>query len=96
VSIAPAAHTRSVLTTDSWITPRWLIDRLGPFDLDLCACTPQPWPCAARQYTEADNGLLMPWDGLVWLNPPYGRATGAWLNRLALHGEGIALVFART
>lgn len=30
------------------------------------------------------------------MNPPYGRALGTWLNRLALHGDGIALVFART
>ena len=39
---------------------------------------------------------MLPWHGLVWLNPPYGREAGAWLNRLALHGAGIALVFART
>ncbi len=89
------AHTRRAgLTTDSWITPRWLIDRLGPFDLDPCACDPQPWPCAVEQWTE--NGLMRPWHGLVWLNPPYGLQLGAWLNRLALHGDGIALVFART
>ena len=93
-SIAPPCHTRRPETTDDWITPKWLIDMLGPFDLDPCACDPQPWPCAIKQYTE--NGLLRPWHGLVWLNPPYGRVLGAWLNRLALHGNGIALVFART
>jgi len=94
MSIAPPCHTRNEITTDSWITPKWLIDRLGPFDLDPCACSPQPWPCAAEQYTE--NGLLLPWHGLVWCNPPYGSATAAWLNRMALHNNGIALVFART
>jgi hypothetical protein len=94
MSIAPPVHTRSSSTTDSWITPKWLIDMLGPFDLDPCACDPQPWPCADRSYTE--NGLLLPWTGFVWCNPPYGSAIGAWLNKLALHGNGIALVFART
>jgi hypothetical protein len=93
-SIAPPAHTRSAQTTDSWITPKGLIDRLGPFDLDPCACVPQPWPCARESYTE--HGLLRPWLGMVWLNPPYGRALAPWLNKLALHGQGIALVFART
>ena len=94
-SIAPPSHTRREgLTTDSWITPRWIIDRLGPFDLDPCACDPQPWPCAHENWTE--NGLMLPWHGLVWLNPPYGRQLGIWLNRLAVHGSGIALVFART
>lgn len=31
-------------STDDWISPRWLLDRLGEFDLDPCACDPQPWP----------------------------------------------------
>jgi hypothetical protein len=95
-SIAPPAHNRGNHTTDSWITPKWLIDRIGPFDLDPCACIPQPWPCASRQYTIEDNGLLQPWKGLVYCNPPYGKQTAAWLDRMALHGNGIVLVFART
>ncbi len=36
------------------------------------------------------------WNGFVWCNPPYGKALGTWLNRMAVHGNGIALVFART
>lgn len=95
-SIAPPAHTRGEHTTDSWITPKWLIDRFEPFALDPCASDPQPWPCAKRQYTIEDNGLLQPWSGSVWCNPPYGRALGEWLSRCALHGDAIALVFART
>jgi hypothetical protein len=51
---------------------------------------------ALRRYSLPDDGLLLPWEGRVWLNPPYGSATGAWVRRLAAHGDGIALVFART
>ena len=25
------------VSTDEWYTPRWIIDELGPFDLDPCA-----------------------------------------------------------
>lgn len=32
----------------------------------------------------------------VLMNSPYGKNLGAWLNRLALHDNGIALTFART
>src|SRR5699024_10009307 len=32
----------------------------------------------------------------IWLNPPYGAETWAWLDRLAEHGRGIALIFGRT
>ncbi len=87
-----AHHGRS----DSWITPPEIIEALGPFDLDPCAADPQPWPCAAKSYTEKDNGLSMPWDGRTFLNPPYGPETEKWLAKLAVHHDGIALTFART
>lgn len=32
----------------------------------------------------------------MWLNPPYGQQAAQWLARLADHGRGIALIFART
>jgi hypothetical protein len=95
-SIAPPAHTRRTTTTDDWITPKWLVDRLGLFDLDPCESDSQPWPCAKRGYRFKQNGLVQPWDGEVWLNPPYGQQTGSWLQRLKVHGNGMALVFART
>lgn len=95
-SIAPPNHTRGDKTTDSWVTPQSLIERLGQFDLDPCASTPQPWPCADRQYTVADDGLSKPWHGLVYCNPPYGRQLGNWLSACRRHGNAIALIFART
>ena len=39
---------------------------------------------------------MLPWNGRIWLNPPYGKQTQIWLNRLAAHGTGTALIFART
>lgn len=32
----------------------------------------------------------------MWCNPPYGKDTGLWLKKFVEHGNGIALVFART
>lgn len=51
---------------------------------------------AACHYSRADDGLSQPWHGRVWLNAPYGRGIGRWLDRRAAHGDGLALVFART
>ena len=34
--------------------------------------------------------------GLVWCNPPYGQQTVYWLERMSIHNNGIALIFART
>ncbi len=83
---------------EEWLTPPELIAALGEFDLDPCAPPPnrRPWPMAKQHYDKAMDGLAMPWVGRVWCNPPYGRLTFAWLNRLAAHGNGIALIFART
>lgn len=83
-------------TKEDWLTPPELLQALGAFDLDPCASTHQPWRTAETQYTVHDNGLAKPWFGRVWMNPPYGRQTGKWMERLAHHGNGIALIFART
>ena len=91
------SHQSSVGKSQTHITPRWIIDRLGPFDLDPCAADPRPWDCAARNVVEAEDGLSQPWRGRVWLNPPFDRyAVGAWIRKLAGHGDGIALLHART
>lgn len=90
------AHQSAQAETVVWLTPPYVLDALGPFDLDPCACTDRPWDTAARHYTAEDDGLAQTWDGFVWMNPPHGKAAGAWLERLAGHGNGIALVFART
>lgn len=93
----PQPHQNGRDTSDVWLTPPALIKALGPFDLDPCTPHVQPWPTAARRYTEADDGLAHPWDGRVWLNPPYSRpAYSLFMARMADHGRGTALIFART
>lgn len=94
--MAIGGHHNPVPKSDVWLTPPWLLERLGPFDLDPCAAVGQPWPSAKRHFTIHDDGLAQPWAGRVWLNPPYGRRTAFWLRRLAAHGVGTALIFART
>ena len=83
--------------TDDWLTPPELIDAAGPFDLDPCACPGQPWGTAVHHYfLPEQNGLLLPWKGCVWCNPPYGPHIEDWARRLSLHDDGLLLVFART
>jgi phage N-6-adenine-methyltransferase len=81
---------------DEWLTPPELIKALGDFDLDPCSPIIRPWDTAKKHYTIEDNGLIQDWKGRVWLNPPYGRETFKWIDKLAKHGNGIALIFART
>lgn len=95
-------HESPRARTSVWLTPPSVIDALGgwqSFDLDPCAAPePRPWRTAVRMNAQADaNGLLIRWHGRVWLNPPYDAdVVGKWLSRLADHGRGTALIFART
>lgn len=86
----------TTVDTDRWLTPRWVLDALGAFDLDPCGAP--GWNTATEVWTpeEVGDGLSMPWRGRVWMNPPYGSASTAWLQQLAAHGTGTALIFART
>lgn len=88
----------SVSGTVVWLTPPYIIEALGPFDLDPCSppASERPFETAASYWTEADDGLVQPWHGRVWMNPPYGPGMVKWLTKLATHGDGYALVFART
>lgn len=97
---SPNANPEDGHGTDTWITPQFVIDALGgwqSFNLDPCAPEIQPWPTACQRYTEAENGLIQPWEGRVWLNPPYSQKLMAdFMLRLANHNHGTALIFART
>ena len=89
-------QSRPSAGTHDWLTPPDIVRALGEFDLDPCAAMNQPWQTASLMIAPPHNGLDAEWHGRVWLNPPYGAHTAAWLRRLADHGDGVALVFART
>jgi hypothetical protein len=91
-----SGHQSARMKNDEWLTPPEIIHALGLFSLDPCAPINRPWDTAIQHYTITDNGLKLPWFGRVWLNPPFGREAVKWLRRLRDHGNGIALVPART
>ncbi len=89
--------SRPVAASHVWLTPPEILRSLGRFDLDPCAApSPRPWETAERHIELPEDGLNSAWNGRVWCNPPFGNFTGAWLKRMAEHGNGIALTFART
>lgn len=99
---AMGGHQSARPKTTTWLTPPEIIMALGgwqSFDLDPCAAPlPRPWPTARRMNAQQDaNGLAIEWDGRVWMNPPYtSAALRRWLQKLAGHNHGTALIFART
>tara|TARA_A100001391_G_scaffold164866_1_gene124661 strand:+ start:464 stop:1228 length:765 start_codon:yes stop_codon:yes gene_type:complete len=92
------SHQSATPGTNTWLTPKFIIDALGPFDLDPCpAPDPSIIPTAREIITLEQDGLAHEWFGRVFLNPPYQRdVIGRWLGKLDTHGIGTALIFART
>lgn len=75
-------------------TPQWIFDQLDlKFDLDVASPhthTHTHVP-ASKFYTEQDDGLVQPWFGRVWMNPPFSKPT-PWVRRFVDHAHGIALL----
>lgn len=92
------SHESTYNESKEWYTPRFIFEGLNiEFDLDPCSAGKDvvPWIPVKNHYTILDDGLILPWSGNVWMNPPYGSDTPKWMNRLSKHGHGIALVFSR-
>lgn len=74
-------------------TPAWIFEGLGlRFDLDVCAPEGGTGIVPAdKHYSIKDDGLISPWFGRVWMNPPYSAPT-PWIEKFIDHGNGLALV----
>lgn len=91
-----SGHQSHRMKSDEWLTPPEILSALGRFDLDPCAPVNRPWPMALRHFDIRDDGMAQGWHDRVWLNPPFGNQAEKWLAKLAAHGNGIALIPART
>ena len=86
---------------DDWETPWDLFNSLNAefgFTLDACA---EPSNAKCKHYlTKQDDAFSRKWQGVVWMNPPYGKPIGKWLQKAyseSLYGATVVcLVPART
>jgi len=68
--------------TDLWSTPQDFFDIWNEryhFTLDVCA-THENAKCA-NYFTKEQDALKQDWDGVCWMNPPYGRAIKHWIKK---------------
>lgn len=87
--------------TDNWATPQNFFDALDSefhFDLDVCA-SDENHKCL-RYFTKTQDGLSQPWKGACFMNPPYGRTMGEWMEKAYVSSRTgatvVCLVPART
>ncbi|MET3700162.1 phage N-6-adenine-methyltransferase [Bacillus oleivorans] len=87
--------------TDLWETPQDFFNKLNEefhFDIDVCA-NDENAKCE-NYFTKEIDGLQQDWEGVCWMNPPYGREIGKWVQKAyesSLNGATVVcLLPART
>ena len=87
-----SVHYKSL--TSLWETPPNLFRKLDEefhFTLDVCAI-PENAKCE-RFFSPEQDGLSQPWEGVCWMNPPYGREIGKWMEKAFNESEkGVTVV----
>jgi hypothetical protein len=68
-------------------TPQYIVDAviacMDAIDLDPASNSREiPNVPAASHYTAQENGLVQPWEGKIFLNPPFGPGVEVWFSKL--------------
>lgn len=55
------SHQKHGNANNTWLTPPFILEALGEFDLDPCSApSPRPWDTAKHHYTLPQDGLKLP------------------------------------
>ena len=76
-----------------WETPQDLFDRMDQeyhFTLDVCASKKNA-KCK-RYYNKKQDGLKQSWEGVCWMNPPYGLQIKGWVKKAYEESQKGAMV----
>ena len=66
----------------TWETPKEFFEYLDSyfnFDLDVCAV--QATAKCEKFFSPEEDGLAQNWEGMCWMNPPYGREQIKWIKK---------------
>lgn len=81
--MSSSSNNKSTNSSDEKATPPYLTRRINRsidgFNVDVAAGAEKS-PIADERYTIEDDGLVMPWFGKVWCNPPYSEPH-KWVNK---------------
>ena len=87
--------------TELWETPKDFFDKINEefgFTLDACAMSFNAK--LPNYFTPEQDALKQSWNGIVWMNPPYGRVIKDWMAKAVNEWRNgatvVCLVPART
>lgn len=81
-----------------WLTPPPVLDAIrgffrGPIGLDP-ATEPSNPTDAEYYYTRVNDGLTIPWQGPVFVNPPYGKELMPWVIKITDEAKTVTPIVA--
>lgn len=86
--------------TEEWATPQDFFDKVQKeFNLKIDVCATKENAKLPIFWTKETDGLSQNWKNKkCWMNPPYGRGIGPWIEKAATGGGSlvVALLPART
>lgn len=87
--------------TDNWATPQEFFNKYNKlWNFTHLALFASAQTSSVKYYSVIENGLFQKWEGICWMNPPYGRGINAWMRKAyesSLEGAiVVCLVPART
>ena len=80
-----------MLKNDKLKTPKYIIDKLGSFDLDPCAGELTTIGKVNWCLERSEDGLKNNWFGFVFCNPPFSEKE-LWIKKMIKHNNGILLL----
>lgn len=71
-----------------WGTPQDFFDELNAeFSFTLDVCAEEHNAKCLRFFSPKQDGLAQKWEGVCWMNPPYGRNIGQWIQKAKQSAE---------
>lgn len=65
-----------------WETPPRFFEAVNnEFGFTLDACATEENAKCIRFFSPEDDALKQEWNGVVWMNPPYGHQIGKWIEK---------------
>ncbi len=83
-----SSHDQTWQTPSDLLVSILIAARREAFDLDPCSPSSNGPVPALTYWTASDDGLSRPWQGLIFVNPPYSRALPVWAAKC--RGEAAA------
>ena len=81
--------------SNEWYTPDYIFEAMSiNFDTDVASPKDRSHCNVPSEHFITEDSLSLDWNGVVWMNPPFGNQKNKflWIDKFIEHGNGVALM----